>query len=333
MTDIDKIYKQFGVNPKTYMTKIIDDQYDVIPVSPHVDASCGGGIKSGSIVIISGPEKLGKTTLCLQIIANAQKMGKDRNGHYIDAENRLQKRDVEGINGLITDPSRLSIVGPEDGVYLTGENALSMVETLVNTQRNSVIVLDSLDVLATKKELEYNFGDNVFVAGMPRLNSIFCRKMAQTLRDTGNILCMITHKHANIGGMGNAKKKNDGGGTKLKYAANYKFDLKYKQEEFDGAHKIGHKVYFSCEYSAIKTPFSASQNLKHFYHTFGYGIDNVKEICELAVDLGVVARGGSWYTVGEEKMQGLNKAQEYLKANPKILDDIQKQCKEMMDAS
>lgn len=314
---LDKIKKELGVDPEAYMKDIImSEDYAIFPISPNLDISCGGGIVEGTTTIISGPQKLGKSTFCLQVAANAQNIddGVQRKIYYFDIENKLLRRDVEGIHNLKTDLENFEPVGSREGKVLNSEDIFKLIENIVKVERNAIIILDSLSMLLSKAEQEYEFDSGKsYMANVPRQTAIFFRKMSQVIRPTKNTLLCILHDYANIGSpMPNAPKKAESGGTKVQYASNYKFKLTHKKDLKASASdesKIGHEVFFKCDHNPLNVPPSQGS----FFHLFGYGIDDVTEYLELAKSVGIVKASGAWINFPDgQKAQGKIKARELL---------------------
>ena len=334
-TDINSILKKdLKFDSESYMKNIVmADDYSVIPVSPMIDFSCGGGIREGGMVLISGPPKVGKTCFCLQLSKNLLGIedGIKRNVYYFDVENRIHPRDLDGIQGLDYNDERFNVYGSTEGDIAYAENIFSAIEKLASSVSNSLIILDSLSMLLTKSEAEYQLDEGKgFRANVPRLTAIFCRKMAQKLRPGKNILVGILHTHANQAPSGPmAKRKLEGGGSKIQYLTNYKFTMTHKQDWTIQDSKIGHEVFFKCDCSPLEGVVSKGS----FYHRFGVGIDRTQEIVRLAKDLGILKCAGSWFTLPNEdetKVQGEAKVVDFLNDNPEQLTAMQDQVYEFI---
>jgi RecA/RadA recombinase len=176
------IFKEFGIDPNKYLHDVItSDDYATFSISPRIDVTCGGGIKEGSLVLVSGLEKLGKTTFCLAAASSAQNQndGVHRKVYYIDVENRIQPRDLKAF-GLKTDEENLSVIGSVSGKLLSAEDVFKLCEKLVSNVRNCVIIIDSISMLCTKAEMDYDY-ENQFRQDVQKLTAIFCRKMSLKL--------------------------------------------------------------------------------------------------------------------------------------------------------
>jgi len=315
------IFKEFGIDPNKYLHDVItSDDYATFSISPRIDVTCGGGIKEGSLVLVSGLEKLGKTTFCLAAASSAQNQndGVHRKVYYIDVENRIQPRDLKAF-GLKTDEENLSVIGSVSGKLLSAEDVFKLCEKLVSNVRNSVIIIDSISMLCTKAEMDYDY-ENQFRQDVQKLTAIFCRKMSQVLRPSKNTIFGILHMHANQNANSPyAPKTIEQGGTKLKYAANYQFKLTHKEEVKNGEDHIGNKVNFKCLYHPGEGPATTS----YYHHRFGHGIDLIKETIELAKDIGAIKSAGAWLKLPDgTQYQGLENLTEACRNSKEIFDLI-----------
>ena len=315
----EKLRKDLGINTERYMNDVImSDDYAIFNVSPSVDMTCGGGIREGSVVLICGAQKLGKSSLCLQICANAQNHNDKikRKAYYIDVENKLEKRDILGMHNLKIEPEYFEPVGSIDGDILYAENTFKFIENLISSEKNNIIVLDSISMFLTKAEAQYDFtSDKTYMSNLARQTAIFLRKMVQLIRPTRNTLLVITHDYANIGAMPGQSKKAESGGTKVQYTSNYKFKLTHKSDlkaSASDSAKIGHEVFFKCDH----TPMDGAGGNSSFYHLFGYGLDDVTEYLMLAKQFGIIKASGAWFNFPNGE-----KAQGKVNARKALLDD------------
>ncbi|SVC57245.1 uncharacterized protein METZ01_LOCUS310099, partial [marine metagenome] len=213
-------------------SEIISKPPKLIPVSPAIDINIGGGIPEGSVVLLAGDEKCGKTVTALQICRNAQEQG--RNTYYLNIEHRIKGRDIKGIAGL--DESKLHVIGSSkrqeiagkiiDGHILTGEHYLSIAEHLFHNDPRCVIVLDSISQLVTEKEINANIGD-VVGDGAYRLMSQFIKRVAPVLSINDCILVGIQHMIANTRARPGQKTKGRSGGRKIRYAVDVDLECRY----------------------------------------------------------------------------------------------------------
>lgn len=331
-SDIEKeIYSKFNIDTDKYFNDIVSgESYPTFSVSPRIDQACGGGIKEGTLTLISGPEKVGKTTLCLQVAASAQNYNEDgiqRKIYYVDVENRLQKRDLK-IDGLdTTDKSKFEVIGSTELNILSAEDVFQFIENLARKLNHCVIIVDSFSMLCSKSEMAYDFNDGMR-PDVPKMSAVFCRKMAQILRPSHNTILGILHQHANQNARGPmSPQKQEGGGTKLQYLSDYKFVLTWKESDPKNAEvKTGHLVHFKCVWNPKDSPSSES----HFYHKFGVGIDKHKEAAEMAKDFGIVSTKGNWFELEDgKKFNGLDQFTEYLRQNNEVFNEIMSKINEI----
>lgn len=320
------LYKSYKINPANYLENTVMADYAVITISPQIDMTCGGGIREGSLVLVSGHEKLGKSTFCLQAAANAQNMddGIKRKIYYFDVENKILPRDLEGIHNLnYKDAESFEVIGSSDEGPIPAEAYFNLAENIVINQPHSIIIFDSFSMLLTSSELAYNFDDNKMRPDVPGYTSIFCKKMCQLLRPSRSILFGINHVYTSQG-TGPAILM-ESGGKKIQYAGNYKFRLVSKTPiEKDGA-IIGNTVSFQCVYHPSDMGSSPKEKLE-FIHRFKYGIDDINDILELSILFGLLEQKGAWITHLDsgEKWQGKENAREALVNNKKLLGALRK---------
>lgn len=320
---VQKKLKDYKIVPDKYMQDNIFGDYAVIPISPQVDITCGGGIREGSIVIVSGHEKLGKSTFCLQAAANAQCMndGIKRKIYFFDVENKLLPRDLKGIRNLdYEDPEKFQVLGSTEEGLVPAETYFNLAESIAKNEPHSIIIVDSFSVLLSKSELSYDFDDGRKRPDVPSMTAIFCKKMMQIVRPTKCIVMGINHVYTSQG-VGPAMLQ-ESGGKKLQYACNYKFRLVSKSPEVKDGAIIGNKVNFRCEVHPTDSSTPPKDSYE-FFHRFGYGIDDVKDIIDMASLCGIINKKSSWYAYGETNLgQGMEKTREFLEKNQDVLSEI-----------
>ena len=303
----------------------------VIPVSPKIDLMLGGGIPEGSLCIITGPPKIGKTTTCLQFAANAQRPEHNsewgpRKVYFFNVEGRIKDRDLEGINGLILTKDRFKVIRSQPGNILTGEKYISYCEQFINTEPGSVFVIDSFSALCTSGEMEAEIGER-YRADAPVLLARFCRRISNVLPVNKGILLGVTHIIANQGqGM---KVWIEASGRKLQYQVDVKLRGTHQTPWMSGETQIGQEIHWVCETSAIGPPGGKCSGILRY----NYGLDKEAEILDVACDLGLVKKGGAWYTINtgneEEKFQGLENVHKALEDNEKLYKSLSDQLFEM----
>lgn len=322
MTDTDKdIIKQYG-DVLFDASHILDNPPPTISVSPKLDVALGGGIPEGSFVILTGPEKVGKTVTALQICRNAQELllekEEKRKIYFANIEGRLKKRDLEGISRLNFDPEVFQIIGSRKGKILSGEDYISIIDNKVHNVPHSVIVIDSFSALASESELVSDIKD-VQVAAMNRTVAKFTRRVGNVLPINRVTVVGITHLMANIQKFGAGKSKVEKSGNALKYAQDVKLWASHKEPIKQGETQIGQKIHWAIENSAIGPPGQKVIS----YIKYGKGIWDEYEVIELAKDFGVLEVKGAWITLPNgERVQGIPNACTYLEENPKAYAEL-----------
>lgn len=303
----------------------------VIPISPSLDLICGG-YKEGSLVVITGKFKLGKTSLALQMCANAQKKeyGGELcpNGRRIfiyNVEGRLQKRDLLGINGL--DIDKVDIIESKIGEILYAEDYIERCERLINEFPGSVHLMDSFSSLLSKGEAESDYNDR-YRADSPLLIARFCRRISNILPITRSVLIGVTHIIANSGARPGQSPYSESSGNKLQYAMDLKLHAKWAEKYEIGGTQIGQKVHWVCNASPITSPGMECVSLLRY----GYGLDIELETLMLAVDFGIIDKGGAgWMTLPNgEKVQGLENARNKLLDNKEMYSEINTKVRTML---
>ena len=258
-----------------------------------------GGIPKGRIIELYGDNSAGKTTLALNYIANAQKAGAI--AAFVDAEHALDPKWAKK-RGVILE--ELLISQPDNG-----EEALEMVDNLVQTNQVGIIVVDSVAALVPRAELEKDMGESS-MGRQALLMSQACRKLTGVVSKTGTIVIFLNQIRKNIGGYGNPNVTT--GGEALKFYASLRFEMSRKETLKKGDEAIGVKTRVKIVKNKVAPPFTECT----FDLFFDDGYDFEGSIIEEAVKYSLIQKGGAWYTYKGEKFQGLNGVKTYLKANP-----------------
>lgn len=322
MSGLKQLYKKYKINPQRYLENTIMGDYALIPISPQVDMTCGGGIREGSLVVVSGHEKLGKSTFCLQVAANAQNLNDNirRKIYYFDVENKVMERDLRGIHNLdYQDPEKFEVLGSSDFGPISAEEYFTLAENIVTNEPHSIIIFDSFSMLLTKAELDYKFEDGRQRPDVPAYTSIFCKKMCQLLRPSKSILLGINHVYVSQG-VGPAMLQ-ESGGKKIQYASNYKFQLVSKTPIIKDESIIGNTVTFKCVYHPSDMGSSPKEKLT-FTHRFRYGIDDVQDILDLAIMFGIIEVSGSWIKYKDLNIQGRENMRDVIFQDKKLLNEL-----------
>ena len=308
---LKQIEKEYGQG--TIMKLGTKDIVEVGPISTGsfgLDKALGiGGLPRGRVVEIYGPESSGKTTLTLQVIAECQKAG--GSAAFIDAEHAL---DPEYAKALGVDIDELVVSQPD-----TGEQALEVTDTLIQSKSLDVIVVDSVAALVPRAELEGDMGDS-HVGLQARLMSQALRKITGNIQKSNTMVIFINQIRMKIGVMfGNPETTT--GGNALKFYSSVRLDIRRVGAIKDGDEIVGNETRVKVVKNKVAPPFKVVD----FQILYGKGINRIGEIIEYAVKKDVVEKSGSWYSYKGEKIgQGLNKATEFLRENSKLLDEIEK---------
>ncbi|MCL4079620.1 recombinase RecA [Coriobacteriia bacterium Es71-Z0120] len=279
-----------------------------------LDAALGiGGVPRGRIVEIFGPESSGKTTLALQIVAEAQRMGGI--AAYIDAEHAL---DPTYAARLGVDIDEILISQPD-----TGEQALEIADMLIRSGAIDVVVVDSVAALVPRAELEGEMGDTT-VGLQARLMSQAMRKLAGSLNKSNTTCIFINQLREKVGVMfGNPETTS--GGRALKFYASVRIDVRRIDSIKQGSEIVGNRVRAKVVKNKVAPPFQQAE----FDIMYGQGISKEGSLLDLGVEEGVVAKSGAWYTYGEERLgQGREAAKDFLREHTDIRDRIEREIRE-----
>jgi len=303
------IIKEYG-NVIHDPSSITDQKLKIISISPKLDIALGGGVPEGSLFIMTGPEKVGKTLTALTFCANAQQ--DNRKIYYGNVEGRLRKRDIEGIKELDSDAEKIKIIGSTQGNILSAEKYLGIFDQIIHTQPNTICVIDSFSALASDAELTGDLTDQQ-VMSVQKVLAKFCRRMAPALPINKVTVVGITHLMANVSTFGRGKAKVEKSGTALKYQVDVKLHASHTKPIMQGETQVGQTVYWQVVTSSIGPPGQKVES----HIKYGRGIWKEMELADLLVDFGIVKKSGAWLTLpNEEKMQGKNNLATYLENNP-----------------
>ncbi len=276
-----------------------------------LDVALGiGGLPRGRVVEIYGPEASGKTTLTLQVVAEAQKTG--GTAAFVDAEHALDPSYAEKLGVNIDE---LLISQPD-----TGEQALEITDMLVRSGAVDIIVIDSVAALTPKAEIEGEMGDS-HMGLQARLMSQALRKLAGNIKRSNTMVIFINQIRMKIGVMFGSPETTTGGNA-LKFYASVRLDIRRIGALKKGDEVIGNQTRVKVVKNKVAPPFRMAE----FEILYGEGISREGEIIELGVDQGIIDKAGSWYSYGKDRIgQGKENVREYLKANPDIANDIETQ--------
>lgn len=272
-----------------------------------IDLGCGG-IPRGRITEIYAQESVGKTTIALHAVADAQAKGET--AVFIDAEHAL---DPEYAKALGVDTDALIVSQPD-----TGEQALEILETFIRSGVVGIIVIDSVAALVPKAEIDGEMGD-AHMALQARLMSQALRKITGAISNTNTAVIFINQLRENIGAMGYGPKTTTTGGKALKFYATIRISMAKIQQIKQGDNVIGNIIKAKVEKNKLAPPFKQPQ----FEIYFGKGISRVAEIIDIGIEQGIVKKGGAWFSYnGDQLGQGKPKAIEFLEDNPEVAQEI-----------
>jgi recombination protein RecA len=329
----EDVTKNFGDDIILSGNALMDKKSITIPVSPSLDIVLNGGIPEGSFVVLTGQPKCGKTTTSLDFAATAQRpeyqgtLKNPREVYYLNIEGRLKKRDLEGIPGL--DLDRFHIISSQQGKILHAEEYLQIAEKIINEIPGSIVIIDSYSALCTEAEITSEM-DKMQRADGAKLLAKFCRKVANVIPVNKNIVIGITHLMGNPTGYGAEFKEKSG------QAIAYQTDIKLRAKTFKpwtlsaDSTQIGQEIDWQVICSALGPP---GGNITS-YIRYGQGIDKYMEAITLASDMGIIHKGGAWYTItslpDKPKFQGAEKVRQYLLENTSAYTDLVTSIKETM---
>ena len=314
-TALAQIDKNFGKGTVMRLGDRPEMNVEAIPTgSLALDAALGiGGVPKGRIIEIYGPESSGKTTLALHILAEAQKQGGEV--AFVDAEHAL---DPVYAAALGVDIDNLLVSQPD-----TGEQALEITDALVRSGAVDAVVVDSVAALVPKQEIEGEMGDT-FVGLQARLMSQALRKLAGTIAKTNCVVIFINQLRMKIGVMyGNPETTT--GGNALKFYSSVRLDVRRVETIKEGGNVVGNKTRVKVVKNKVAPPFKEA----YFDIMYGQGISKWGELVDMAVQMDIVQKSGSWFSMGDERIgQGANAVKEYLMKNPEIAEAVEAQVRE-----
>lgn len=310
---IVNLEKQFGKGTIMKLGDGVVSQVESISTgSLSLDYALGiGGVPRGRIVEIYGPESSGKTTLCLHIIAEAQKKG--GLAAFIDAEHAL---DVNYAKKLKVDTTNLLLSQPD-----FGEQALEIVDTLIRSNALDIIVVDSVAALVPRSEIEGDMGDPQ-MAMQARLMSQALRKITGAISKSKTCVIFINQLRSKIGVMfGNPETTT--GGNALKFYASLRLDIRRIAAIKDGNNVVGNRTKVKVAKSKVAPPFKEVE----FDILYNEGISKAGDIIDLATDKGILKKSGAWFTYKEDRFQGRDQLKQKMLEDTSLLDGLEKEVK------
>src|SRR6056297_2976426 len=315
---LGQIEKQFGKGSVMRLGdgSVVRDIPVVSTGSLGLDVALGiGGLPRGRAIEIHGPESSGKTTLTLQVIAEAQKAG--GTAAFVDAEHALDPSYAQKLGVNLED---LLVSQPD-----TGEQALEITDMLVRSGAVDVIVVDSVAALTPKAEIEGEMGDS-HVGLQARLMSQALRKLTGTIKRTNAMVIFINQIRMKIGVMFGSPETTTGGNA-LKFYSSVRLDIRRIGAIKKGDEVIGNQTRVKVVKNKVSPPFKQAE----FEILYGEGISREGEIIELGVANGIIEKAGSWYSYGEDRIgQGKENVREYLREHPDTAAEIEGRIRELL---
>ena len=312
---LNQIEKQFGKGSVMRLGEYKAMEIESIPTGAlALDIALGiGGLPRGRIVEIYGPESSGKTTLALHAIAEAQKLGGE--AAFIDAEHAL---DPIHAKKLGVDIDNLIVSQPD-----TGEQALEIAEALVRSGALDVIVVDSVAALVPKAEIDGEMGDS-HIGLQARLMSQALRKLAGAINKSKAVIIFINQLREKVGVMfGNPETTP--GGRALKFYASVRLDIRKIENIKQDGEVTGNRVRVKIVKNKVAPPFREAE----FDIVYGKGISKEGNVLDLAVNLDIIEKSGSWFSYNGERIgQGRENVKKYLADNPKILAEVEQKVRD-----
>ncbi len=307
---LKQIEKKYGAGAVMRLGQTKTLNVDAIPTgSMMLDMALGiGGVPRGRIVEIYGPESSGKTTVALSIIAQAQKL--DGEVAFIDVEHALDPTYAKALGVNI---DNLLVSQPD-----SGEQALEIAEALIRSGAIDVIVLDSIAAMTTRAEIDGEMGD-LHVGQLARLMSQAMRKLTAAISKSNCVAIFINQVREKIGVMyGNPETTP--GGRALKFYSSVRIEVRKGEAIKDGANIVGASTRCKVVKNKVAPPFKEAT----FDMMYGEGISRTGEVLDLAVELDIIKKGGSWFSYNDQKLgQGRDNVKELLKNDPVLMKEIE----------
>ena len=314
---ITSIERTYGKGAIMKLGDGVINQVESIPTGAlSLDVALGiGGIPRGRVTEIYGPESSGKTTLCLHIIAEAQKMG--GLAAFIDAEHAL---DVNYAKRLGVDTANLLLSQPD-----FGEQALEITDTLVRSNALDIIVIDSVAALVPRSEIEGEMGDAT-MAVQARLMSQALRKLTGAISKSKTAVVFINQLRSKIGVMfGNPETTT--GGNALKFYASLRLDIRRIAAIKDGTDVVGNRTKVKIVKSKVAPPFKEVE----FDILYNEGISKSGDLLDMSTNLGIVKKSGAWFTFDEDRFQGREQFRQKLIEDTEMYKKLENQVKEKLN--
>ncbi len=307
---VEKLEKSYGKGVVMRLSEnVVEDLPALSTGSLGLDIALGiGGVPRGRIIEVYGPESSGKTTLAMHMIAEAQKSG--GLAAFIDAEHAFDRYYAEKLG---IDTENLYVSQPD-----YGEQALEIAEYLIRSSAIDIIVIDSVAALTPKAEIEGEMGD-AKVGLQARLMSQALRKLTAAISKTNCVCVFINQLREKIGVMfGNPETTT--GGNALKCYASVRLDIRRISQLKDGADSFGNRVKVKVVKNKVAPPFKSTE----FDIVFGKGISRAGEVLDIAAEMDIVQKSGSWFSYDGNRLgQGRDSVRQLIEDNPELMDEIE----------
>ena len=315
---LSMVNKQFGEGSLVRLGDATKMNVETISTgSVAIDLALGvGGLPRGRIVEIYGPESSGKTTLCLSLIAEAQRKG--GNAVFIDVEHALDPHYAKVVG---VDLENLMVAQPE-----CGEDALNIAETLIRSGAIDVVVIDSVAALSPRQEIDGEMGQTM-VGVQARMMSQAMRKLSGVISKSQCVVVFINQIREKVGSSyGNPETTP--GGRALKFFASVRIDVRRGEQLKDGNDVYGNHVKCKVVKNKVAPPFRVAE----FDILYGKGISRSGEVLDLAILMDIVKKSGSWFSYDGDRIgQGKENVRKMLEANPELLDAIEAKVRAQME--
>jgi recombination protein RecA len=327
----DWISREHGKDVLISAYDVVERKRDVLPTILSLDIALSGGIPDGTICLLSGKPKIGKTSLCLHILKNAIEL--NRPTYYLDIERRCKAGLLKTVRNL--NMSKLQMIRENDESF-SAEQWLNILERIIKETKKSVIVVDSIAMLSTLTEQSEKLGSNKDMAGSPKLLSSFFRRMQQTIDKNDIIILFISQLMTNRDPMSRSKWVEKGGNA-IQYSCSAWISATWAkswEKNIETGAPDGHHIHCKIMTSALGKPFlPCSIPLR-----YGSGLDKTLDIINNAENLGLIQKTGSWYSIPmltEERFQGIGKLREWLIGSQEKETLLEKEIRSMVfpDAS
>ena len=317
MNIVSDIKKQFGDDIICDGNAIAQSKNIIIPWGISITAILGGGVPEGSFITLTGAPKAGKTISALHLASICQKPEYgNRDVYYFNVEGRIKQRDIDGIKNLNKD--KFHVFSSIKGKILYAEEFLQTAFDIIHNAPDSVIIIDSYSALCTQVESTEGM-DKMQRADGAKLLAKFCRKVSNIIPVNKNIVIGITHLMGNPGyGTSEWKEKS---GQAIKYQADIRLKALYFKPWTVDDKQICQEVQWQCETSAIGPPGQKATS----YIRYGEGIDECRELIEIANSVDIIKKAGSWYSYENIKVQGQEKMRDALLNDKKNYKKLHKE--------